>query len=402
MAYIKVHDELITPEVAEKLIQLCPFSAIAYENNKLEINAACKLCRLCIKRGPEGVVEFIADKTGPSVDKELWRGIVVYADHHNGTVHNVTLELIGKAKELAQVTGHPVYAVLIGHGMEKAASQLLKYGVDKVFVYDDPRLQVFRIEPYANAFEHFIRKVMPSTVMVGATNLGRTLAPRLAARFRTGLTADCTSLQIRQNTDLVQIRPAFGGNIMAQIVTPNRRPQFCTVRYKVFSAPAPVYCPAGEIVRMEISGDLLESAVEILDITEKKKEMDISEAETIIAVGRGAQSRESLAQVRQLADLLGAQIACTRPLVECGLFDAKHQIGLSGRTVKAKLVITVGISGAVQFAAGMQNSECIIAINSDPRASIFNVAHYGLVGDLHEILPLFIAKAREEDKNGVS
>ena len=400
MAYLKVHDELITQEVAKKLMGICPFSAITYENDKLEINGACKLCKLCVKKGPKGAVEFVDESEGARVDKQLWRGIAVYADHSKGVIHNVTLELIGKARELARVIEHPVYAVLIGYGVDKAAKQLLKYGVDKVFVYDDPRLEDFRIEPYTNAFEDFIRRIMPSTVMVGATNLGRTLAPRLAARFRTGLTADCTSLEMKENTDLVQIRPAFGGNIMAQIVTPNSRPQFCTVRYKVFSAPEPVDIPSGKIVNMKISDSLLKSSINILNIAEKKKEMDISEAEVIVAIGRGIKSKEDLALIRQLADMLGAQIACTRPLIECGWFDAKHQIGLSGRTVKAKLIIAIGISGSVQFIAGMRNSDCIIAINSDPGAAIFDVAHFGLAGDLYEILPRLIAKYREEGKNG--
>jgi len=246
--------------------------------------------------------------------------------------------------------------------------------------------------PYAEAFEDFIRKVQPSSIMVGATNLGRSLAPRVAARFRTGLTADCTILQMKKNTDLVQIRPAFGGNIMAQIVTPNHRPQFCTVRYKIFTAPKRQDKALGEVVSMKLDHNNLKSSTEVLAVKKGVKEMDISEADIIVAVGRGVKTQTDLVMIENLAYALKAKIACTRPLIESGWFDAKRQIGLSGRTVKAKLIIAIGISGAIQFTAGMNNSECIIAINKDKTAPIFDVAHYGIVGDFYDIIPDLIAK----------
>jgi len=299
----------------------------------------------------------------------------------------VTLELIGKAKVLAKVINHPVYALFMGTDITEKAQELLKYGVDKVFVYDKPELKHFVIEPYANVFEDFIEKIKPSSILVGATNVGRSLAPRVAARYRTGLTADCTILEMKENTDLVQIRPAFGGNIMAQIVTENTRPQFCTVRYKVFDAPEILKNPKGCLEIMDIESKKLISSIEVLEIIKKEKGIDISDAETIVAVGRGVKCEKDLEMIYSFAEKIGATVACTRPGIESGWFDAKLQIGLSGRTVKPKLIIALGISGAVQFAAGMQNSDYIIAINNDPKAPIFNVAHCGMVGDLYEILP---------------
>jgi len=200
---------------------------------------------------------------------------------------------------------------------------------------------------------------------------------------------------MKENTDLVQIRPAFGGNIMAQIVTPNTRPQFCTARYKVFTEPKSIEQPYGEVVAMEVTEEMCQSSIQILRSTEKPKDIDISEAEVIVAVGRGAASEGMRAAAKELADLLGGVVACSRPLVEGNIMDAKHQIGLSGRTVKPKLIFALGISGAVQFAAGMKSSDCIVAINSDPAAPIFDVAHYCVVGDVNEIVPRLIERIKE-------
>ena len=391
MGKLVIKESLVTTEKAQALMELCPFGANSYEAGKLDIGSGCKMCKMCVRKGG-GLVEYQEDVK--VLDKSLWRGICVFADCTGGQIHRVTFELCGKARELAAVTGHPVYALVIGHDTSTCAEKLLHYGVDKVFVYDHPGFADFRIEPYAAAFYDFIRKEKPSSILVGATNLGRQLAPRVAARCRTGLTADCTVLQMKENTDLVQIRPAFGGNIMAQIVTPNDRPQFCTVRYKVFSEPAPTTEPAGETVTMEVTEDMLTTGIRVLSTTQKPKDIDISEAEVIVAVGRGAMSDAMRAYAQELADLLGGMVACSRPLVEGNIFDAKRQIGLSGRTVKPKLIITLGISGAVQFAAGMKGSDCIVAINKDPNAPIFDVAHYCVVGDAEQIVPKLIDKIR--------
>lgn len=394
MGKLVINHNLVTPENAEALIKLCPFNAITYDGKKLDISSACKMCKMCVRKGG-GLVDYVEETTN-EIDKSLWRGVCVYADCTGGKIHRVTYELCGKAKELAAVTEHPVYAVLIGYNVEDNAKTLLRYGVDKVFVYDAPEFAEFRIEPYTAAFCDFINKQKPSSILVGATNLGRQLAPRVAARCRTGLTADCTVLEMKENTDLVQIRPAFGGNIMAQIITPNTRPQFCTARYKVFTEPKPADNPNGEIVKMTVTPEMLKSAIDVLSSTDKPKDIDIAEADVIVAVGRGASSEAMRAQAKELADLLGGVVACTRPMVESNIFDAKRQIGLSGRTVKPKLIICLGISGAVQFAAGMKSSDCIVAINTDEKAPIFDVAHYCVVGDVNEIVPKLIKKIKGE------
>jgi electron transfer flavoprotein alpha subunit len=393
MGRLVVNENKLNSQIVQDLVKICPFKAIEDKDGKIEINAGCKMCKICVNKGPAGVMEFIEDEV-KAVDKSQWKGIAVYVDHVEGDIHPVTLELIGKAKELAAKVDFPVYCLFLGSNIEDKAQELLHFGVDEVFVYDKEELKDFRIEPYAAAFEDFINKVKPSTILVGATTIGRSLAPRMAARFRTGLTADCTVLDIKENTDLVQIRPAFGGNIMAQIKTPNTRPQLATVRYKVMNAPERAAEASGRITICEIDSTKLTSNINVLGVTHKEREASISDAEVIIAVGRGIKSEKDMELVHQLADLLDAQIACTRPLIESGWLDAKKQIGLSGRTVKPRLIITLGISGSVQFAAGMNGSEYIFAINKDEKASIFNIAHYGIVGDIYEIVPQLIEQIK--------
>lgn len=394
MGKLIVNQDKLTPSIIEELVNICPFGAIEDKDGRIEVNAGCKVCKLCVNKGPTGVMEFIEEEV-PKIDKSLWKGIAVYVDHVEGDIHPVTYELIGKAKELSAKINHPVYAVFLGHNIKDKAQEILHYGVDEVFIYDYEELKHFTIEPYTKAMEDFINKVMPSTLLVGATTVGRSLAPRVAARFRTGLTADCTILDMKENTDLVQIRPAFGGNIMAQILNPNNRPQLATVRYKVMNAPKRTAEPSGKLTAVEMNKSNLISNINVIKITKKVIEASISDAEIIVAAGRGIKSEKDLTMINELADLLGAQVAATRPLIEAGWIDAKKQIGLSGRTVKPKLIITCGISGAVQFAAGMNNSECIISINNDPKASIFNVAHYGIVGDIYEVVPQLIKSIKD-------
>lgn len=390
MAKLIIHQEKVTDN--QELVKICPFGAMEEKEGKLTINAACKMCRLCVKKGPKGAVEYVDDTVKPSVNKEEWKGIAVYVDHVDGKIHPVTFELLGKAKELAAITGHPVYALFMGNHITEQSRELLHYGADKVFVYEEEELARFKIEPYTAVFEDFIGKIKPSSILVGATTVGRQLAPRVAARMKTGLTADCTILEMNEDTDLSQIRPAFGGNIMAHIKTPNHRPQMATVRYKIMNAPKRQEEAEGEIVSCAIAKEKLGSHVEVLDIVQKEKEQFIENADVLVVAGRGVKKPEDLANLQKLADLLGGQLACTRPVAEAGWLPAKCQIGLSGRTVRPKLIITCGVSGAVQFTAGMNHAENIFAINSDPKAPIFKTAHYCLVGDLYEILPQLIQK----------
>ena len=394
MAELRIHQERLDEDGIRQLIDICPFGAISCRDGKVEIDSGCRMCRLCVKKGPGGAVEYMETQE-PGINKDEWSAVAVYVEYNGKAVHPVTFELIGKARELAAVTGHPVYALFMGYQVGEKAEELLAYGVDQVFVYDRKELEHFSVLTYANVFADFITRIRPSSILVGATNAGRSLAPRVAARFRTGLTADCTVLEMKENTDLVQIRPAFGGNIMAQIVTPKNRPQFCTVRYKIFSAPPVTKDPSGTIRTMEVTDGMIDRRIRVEEIIHKPKEIDISEAEVIVAVGRGVKSQADLEIIRELAAALDAQLACTRPLIECGWFDARRQIGLSGRTVKPKLIITIGISGSVQFAAGMRGAECIIAINTDRKAPVFDIANIGLVGDWYEILPRLLKTVKE-------
>ena len=377
----------------EEIIKICPFGALENVDGKLEINANCKMCRLCVKKGPKGAVEYIEEEV-VKIDKSKWNGICVYVDHVDGEIHPVTFELIGKARELADKVNQKVYCLFIGNNIEKQAEELLHYGVDEVMVYDNPKLKNFRIEPYAAAIEDFISNVKPAVLLVGATTVGRSLAPRVAARCRTGLTADCTILDIKENTDLVQIRPAFGGNIMAQIVTPNSRPQLATVRYKVMSAPERTDEASGILKICHIDDSKLNSNIEVKEVIRKEKEHSISEAEVLVVAGRAVKSQKDMDMIEELATLLGGEVAVTRPLIENGWEDAKKQVGLSGRTVRPKLIITCGVSGAVQFTAGMNNSDYIFAINKDEKAPIFKAAHYGIVGDIYEIVPKLIEEIK--------
>lgn len=394
MGRLVVHQNKI--EDANSVIKICPFGAMEIVNGKVEINASCRMCKVCVRKGPKGAFEFVEDENKVLVNKDEWKGIAVYVDHVNGEIHPVTLELIGKARELADKVNQKVYCLFMGNGIKDKAGELLHYGVDEVIVYDYKELENFRIEPYTAVFYDFINKIKPCSILVGATTLGRSLAPRVAARCRTGLTADCTILDIKENTDLVQIRPAFGGNIMAQIVTPNSRPQMATVRYKVMSAPERNEDCTREIKYFEIEKDKLKSDIEVKEIKQKPKEHSISDAEVIVVAGRGVKSEKDLEIIKELADLLGGELAVTRPLIENGWADANRQVGLSGRTVRPKLIITCGVSGAIQFVAGMNNADYIFAINKDEKAPIFKVAHYGIVGDIYEIVPKLIEKIKGE------
>jgi len=373
-------------DLCGQCLEACPFDAIEI-NETVEINAACRLCKLCVKACPKNAIRL--EERNAAADLSSWNGILVYAEQNCGIIHPVTYELIGEAFRL--LPGGPVHCVMAGDGITSVAGILLEYGVSGVFAYDHEAFRHFRADVYANALAACVNEMKPAVVLVGATGLGRSLAPRAACMLKTGLTADCTKLELRPGGALVQIRPAFGGNIMAQIVTPDTRPQFATVRYKVMEK-AEAKPIIGLVERMPVTPEITASGIEVLGSRDKPKTENISEAETIIAVGRGLKDKKDLKAVYDLADNIGAAVAATRPLVEAGWFPYTHQIGLSGRTVRPKLILTLGISGAVQFTACMRDADCIIAVNSDKRAPIFDVAHYGLVGDLYEILPLLREK----------
>ena len=373
----------------------CPFGAIEMKNGKPEMNAACKVCGLCVKACPQKAIVKLETRV-QSVDKTKWNDILVFAEVSGGRLHPVSLELVGKARELAAgVPGFTVKAILVGEGVSAYAEELRHYGVSEVAVYDDAELGYFRADAYAACVEDYIKAAKPSVVLVGATALGRSLAPRLATRFHTGLTADCTTLLLRENTDLVQIRPAFGGNIMAQIVTTNTRPQFATVRYKVMNPPVREEAASGEIVLRRLPAAVKKckgSCVSVKPVPPKKS---ISDAEVLVVGGRGLAKEADLEMIKELAKLLGGDWAVTRPLVEKGWTTNDRQIGLSGRTVRPRLIITCGVSGAIQFTACMNGSEHIVSINTDKDAPIFDTAHIAIVGDLYEIVPNLIKQLKE-------
>ena len=367
----------------------CPFGAVALTGATPDITAACRLCAICLKQCPQGALSIEASPA-PAVDKAAWRGILVFGECTDTGLHPVTFELIGKARALAGVMAQPVCCVLIGHGAMPCADALAGYGLAEVLVYDDARYAGFLAHTYADALADAIDALRPGIVLVGATALGRSLAPRVATRFQTGLTADCTALEIRPNGDLVQIRPAFGGDIMAQILTPNTRPQMATVRYKVMSPAEKIGGPPPGLRLMtppegRLGGTVLASAP-------KPATSSILDAEVLVVAGRGVKSQKDLPLLQSLADALGGRLAGTRPTIEAGWLPYTDQIGLSGRTVRPRLIITCGVSGAVQFTACMRDSDCIVAINQDRTAPIFKVAHLGLVGDLYQILPRLLTQ----------
>src|SRR5690554_2602148 len=385
MAYIKVNQDKVTEEIAKQLIDVCPFNAFDYQDAYLSINASCRICKMCVKKGPHGVCEVV-DNPKPKIDKSLYNGIAVFIEQHQNQAHPVSWELIGKAKELAKVSKEEVFAIVVGKDIKDITNQALSYGVDRVFVYEDDSFKDFNVELYTNVVEAFFNKYKNNVILFGGTPMGRSFAPKVAARLKTGLTADCTLLEMIETKDLLQIRPAFGGNIMAQIHTPNDRPQMATIRYKMFDKPE-IVKPFGKVSYEDLNGISKNTTIKILDHYPKPKVDDISDAEVIIAVGRAFKKQKDLDLIEPLRKKLNAEIACTRPLIENGWFDAKKQIGLSGRTVKPKLIINLGISGAVQYIEGMKDSELIITVNKDKHNKLFDISHYAIVGDIYEVLP---------------
>ena len=383
--------------LCRECINKCPFQALTMEASGIEVGENCKMCGVCVRNCPEGAIRF--EQKAGSQDKKEWNDILVFGELQRDGVHPVVYELIGEAQKMAQKVGYQVKVILVGASNCRVyANDLLTYGVDTVYVYEHPGFDGFKADCYADAVSDCIASIKPSVVLIGATPVGRSLAPRLSTRFHTGLTADCTILDIKENTDLVQVRPAFGGNVMAQILITDARPQFATVRYKVMDPAQKADRPHGTIEMCAVTDDMARSRITVLEQTEIKKEKTIEEEEVLVVAGRGVKEAE-LEQLQKLADLLGGQVCYTRPMVEKGYGDTAHQIGLSGRTVKPKLIFTFGVSGAIQFTAGMKGADCIVAIDKNPQALIFNVADYAVVAEIGEILPVMIEKITAGKEN---
>jgi electron transfer flavoprotein alpha subunit len=324
------------------------------------------------------------------IDTSQWRGVWVIAERGSGGVTKSTLELLGEGRKLADDLGVTLEAVLLGDHVQQDALLLIHHGADRVYVAEHPTLARYRTEPYVNVLTGLIRDKKPEIVLISATPQGRDLGPRLAARIRAGLTADCTGLSInREQRLLEQTRPAFGGNIMATILCRQARPQMATVRPNVFRKPEPDPTRTGEVVKIPVNLDERAILCKIVEVVEHPSDErdNLVDAQIIVSGGRGLGKPENFRLVRDLAEVLGAAVGASRATVDAGWIAPHHQVGQTGKTVQPKLYIACGISGAVQHLAGMQNSEVIIAINKDPHAPIFDVATYGVVGDVLEVLP---------------
>jgi len=390
----------------------CPFGAIkliekrhtlqeglrAKEALKLAVIdiTKCTFCGICVNECPFGAIEMEkGEKKG--MDISLYKGVWVIGEQKGGEIERITYELIGKAIKLAKKKGVETAAVLLGDNIESSAHSLLYYGVDRVYVCNNPSLKDFLPEPYSKVLIHLIEKEKPEIILAGSTTQGRALLSRIAVNLRTGLTADCTGLEIDKDTgNLVQTRPAFGGSVMATIITPKHRPQMATVRPRVFKIPEKGKEKKGKIVEVDTGGLDLSSRTKLLefvrDITTKVK---LEDADIIVSGGRGLKGPENFKLVFELAKILNAGVGASRVAVDEGWIPYSHQVGQTGKTVAPKVYIAAGISGAIQHLAGMQTSDIIVAINKDPDAPIFKIADYGIVADLFDVIPYLTKKFQE-------
>jgi len=374
-------------------VPACPFGVLEIVDDKAQIKEGCTLCGACQEAC--GYDAIIIEAVEAEVSKGF-RGVWVFAEQRDSKVKGVAYELVSEGRRLANALETELCAVCFGHGVE-GIEQLIAYGADKVYLVDHPALADYQDDLYTKELVDLIRQHRPEILLAGATPLGRSLIPRVAAILETGLTADCTGLEIDPESKLLlQTRPTFGGNIMATIICQARRPQMSTVRPHVFQKGRLEERRRGEIIRVDFDGQSVTSRTKLLhllkDLTEK---VNLEDADIIVCGGRGLGKAENFQIVAELAEVLGAALGSSRPPIDDGWIPYSHQVGQTGKTVCPKLYIACGISGAVQHLAGMQTSEIIVAINEDPKAPIFEVATYGIVGDLFKIVPMLTAKLKE-------
>lgn len=318
-----------------------------------------------------------------------YKGILVFAEQREGQIENVALELIGKGRELAESLNEEVTALVVGHNIEGLAKELVAYGADNVIVADDEKLAIYDTEAYTQVLSKVIGENKPEIVLVGATTLGRDLAPRVSARIVTGLTADCTSLEIGEDKELLMTRPAFGGNLMATIMCPDHRPQMSSVRPGVMQKAERDEARKGNIENYAVELDTSKLKVKVLEVVKEEiKKVDITEANILISGGRGVGNKENFAKLEGLAEELDGLVSASRAVVDAGWIEHNRQVGQTGKTVRPDVYFALGISGAIQHVAGMEESDFIIAVNKDKQASIFNNADLGIVGDASKIVPL--------------
>ncbi|MEE8569732.1 MAG: FAD-binding protein [Candidatus Bathyarchaeia archaeon] len=372
----------------------CPFQCISIVEDKAVISVDCRLCEICVDVCPVKAIEM--EKAERTIDLSEYSGVLVFGEQRRGVISPVVYELVGKGRELADKLDERLECVILGDNMKTQAEDLAEYNVNKVYVFDSTLLADFRDDPYTQFLTSLVKEIKPSIFLIGATSIGRSLAPRLATRLQTGLTADCTGLDIDSEGNLLQTRPAFGGNVMATILCTNHRPQMATVRYKVMkrAEKQPEY--RGEVV-FKKTEDVVVDRTRILSVSTESEDVSLAEAQIIVSGGKGLGNPKGFRLIEELANALGGAVGASRLVVDDGWVPFKHQVGLSGKTVRPKLYIACGISGAVQHLAGMQTSDVIVAINKDPSAPIFKVADYGIVGDLYEIIPEIIRFVKEKN-----
>lgn len=373
----------------------CPAGAIDLSSGHAVITDACIGCGACANNCPCDAIE--ADTVEKKeVPLSEYHGVWVFAEQREGVLMSTVAELLGEGRKLADKLGVELSAVLLGCDVEKLADELGAYGADRVILADSLLLKDYNTEAYAKVIVDLVHERMPEIILIGATNIGRDLGPRLSARLYTGLTADCTALDIDPETrGLLQTRPAFGGNVMATIITPNHRPQMSTVRPGVMKKAE--YNPEHKAILDKADCALADADIRtrvIETVKSLKQTVNLVEADVIVAGGRGVGSAEGFRLIEQLADALGGVVGASRAAVEAGYISADHQVGQTGKTVRPRIYVACGISGAIQHLAGMQNSKCIIAINKNAEAPIFSVADYGICGDLFKVIPMLIEELK--------
>ncbi|MEA5007074.1 MAG: electron transfer flavoprotein subunit alpha/FixB family protein [Rikenellaceae bacterium] len=327
------------------------------------------------------------------MDKSNYKDIYVFIEQREGVIQNVAFELLTKAVELASVLNEKVYAMLLGSGITSKANELIACGADTVLCVDSPELGVYCTEPYAQAIDHIIKEKRPAIVLIGATTIGRDLGPRLSARIGTGLTADCTGLDISEEGNLLMTRPAFGGNLMATIVCKEHRPQMSTVRPGVMLKGERDNNRKGTVENISVNFDKSKFRVKVLQsVKEEKNLIDITDAKVLVSGGRGVGDADGFRKLEKLAETIGAEVSSSRAMVDAGIISHDRQVGQTGKTVRPDLYFAIGISGAIQHLAGMEESDYIIAINKDKDAPIFQCADLGIVGNANQIIPLLTEK----------
>jgi len=379
-------------------IKSCPCDALNLKRKLAYVNDKCTLCGFCIDSCPFGAIEMRIENHKPT-DISAYKDIWVYVEYQHGRVLDVSFELINKARELADIKKVNVCVALIGNKVSSEAQKLIAYGADQVYLCENTKLEKYDDEDHTVIMTKLIQEHRPDMLLIGATGVGRSLAPRIAARVKTGLTADCTVLEIDLETGLLmQTRPAFGGNIMATIVCPNHRPQMASVRQGVLPVGQPNYERLGDIIHVDYQNED-KSRIKIIEEMLIPEVETVADTEIVIAVGRGIGEQKNMEYAEKLAKLLGGKVGVSRPLVDLGWSDYKSQIGQTGVSISPKLLIAFGISGAVQHLSGIKGAERIVAVNTDSEAPIFQVAHYKVVGDCVEIMKALINTIKSERTN---